>query len=217
MSPANLPRYLLPGALLLLAPAATVRIAPRSYDVQFAYVGYLSEYNPLPSICAQLNPQGYDSLVGTLSGNENPPGSDDDVVYTGRARRATRIDYCLTKPKNPAAPDELTYCTVRLVGGATMDLQLTIYSDSGKGAWLKATPVGNANSVSVTGDCTAQDINQIRSDYPNGTSAASPDGQPIFESGSEFTERGIRRLQVRSFPAKPPETAWGLRVLRAIP
>jgi len=210
-------RCLLPGGLLLLAAAGTLRPGPRSYDVQLAYVGYLSEFHPLPSICAQIDPAGYDSLVGTLSGVEYPAGSDDDVVYTGKAKRKTKIDYCLTKPKVASKPDELTYCVVHLSGAATMELELTVQSDSGQGAYLKAKHLGSADSVSVRGDCTAEEMNQIRSDYPQGESAASPDGQPIFESRSQFTVGGIRRLKLDHSPAHPPETSWGLRVLRVRP
>ena len=198
--------------------AAGVTTAPRSYDVQLAYVGYLSEFDPLPPACAQLmDPKGYDSLTGTLSGIEPPAGSADDAVYTGKLKRKTRIDFCLTKPKNPSAPDELVYCAVHLAGAATMNLELTIESDAGKGAYFKSTPVGPADSVSVRGDCTPQEMAELRADYPGAASAASPDGQPIAESGAQFTVGGVRRLKVDSFPAKPTETAWGHRVLRAIP
>lgn len=204
------------AALILVAAGRLVETAPRSYDIKVAYIGFLSEYGDACDI--QLDPRGYDSLIGTVTGVENPAGSDEDVVYKGRAKRKTNLDYCLTKPKVASKPDELVYCSARLTGAATMDLELTIYSDSGKGAWLKANPVGNADSVRVKGDCTTQDQNRLRDEYPGGTSAASPDGQPIFEARAEFTVRGVRRLGDSTYyRAHPPETAWDLRVKRATP
>lgn len=212
------PLKLLPIAAFLLLAARVAGTAPRTYEVQFAYVGWLSTFNPLPPECApRMDPRGYDSLVGTLSGIESPAGSAEDVVYRGKAKRKTRIDHCLTKPKSASAPDELVYCVVHQAGAATMELELTVSSDSGKGAYLHAKSIGNADSIKVEGDCTAEEMNEMRADYPSGPSVASPDGQPIWESGSEFTVAGVRRLGVGSFPAKPPETAWGLRVLRAVP
>lgn len=41
---------------------------------------------------ARVNPRGYDSLIGTVSGNEPASASDDETVYTGTLRRATRGD-----------------------------------------------------------------------------------------------------------------------------
>jgi hypothetical protein len=112
----------------------------------------------------------------------------------------------------------LVYCAAHLTGAATMDLELTVYSDSGKGAWLKATPIGNADSINVQGDCTTEDLSRLRTEYPSGESAASPDGQPIFESRSEFTVRGVRRLGDSTYyPVKRPETAWDLRVRHVSP
>src|SRR5690349_14480200 len=76
--------------LILVVAGRAVETAPRSYDVKFAYVGFLSEYGP---VCVpQPNPKGYDSLTGTLTGIENPAGSDEDVVYKGRAERKTSVD-----------------------------------------------------------------------------------------------------------------------------
>ncbi len=186
--------------------------APRTYDVQLAYRGVLGE---APSECGnRVDFTGYDSLVGTLGGIEYPAGSANDAEYKGRAKRKTRLDFCLTKPKVASRPDELVYCVAHLIGAATMDLELTVYRDEGKGAYLKANPVGAPDSVSVRGDCTQEDMLQLRGEYPSGESAGSPDGQPIYEARAEFTVAGVRRLKVDSFPAKPPETAWGLRVLR---
>lgn len=203
-------------AIGLLGVGAAAVLAPRTYEVKLAYVGFLSEYGDACDI--RLDPRGYDSLTGTLSGIENPAGSDEDVEYRGRAKRKTDIDYCLTKPKVASKPDELVYCKAHLTGAATMDLELAVYSDSGKGAWLKASPVGNADSVSVTGDCTPADMNGLRDEYPGGASAASPDGQPIFEARSEFTVKGVRRLGDSTYyRAHPPETIWDLRVKRTTP
>jgi len=167
--------------------------------------------------CRKLvNPQGYDSLIGTLRGKEPAGPTDDDVIYTGRVRRVTRIDYCNTKPGQSA--DQLVWCVARLTGSATMWAELTVYGDPGRGAYLHADS-GSAQNVSVTGDCETSDMQEIRNSYPEGTTGGSPDGQPIAESSPpKFVQGGIPKLRDSSyFPAREPETAWGLRVIRSVP
>jgi len=205
---------------LLLAQWAAMRLAPpvpRSYDVQLAYTGYTG-LAASKDCDAMTNPRGYDSLVGTLKGIENPAEPDEDVVYTGTLKRTTRIDYCLTRPKSQATPDELVWCVDTLTAAATMAVELTVYGEDGNGAWLKATPIGKADSANVRGTCDAAETNEILQDYPSGESAGSPDGQPIAEPAAlKMLLQGIRRLRLGYFPPDPPRTAWGLRVTRVIP
>lgn len=210
---------LLLGSACLLTVAAVSRMAPvaRSYDVQLAHTGYtgLAASKDCDAI---TNPRGYDSLVGTLKGIENPAEPDEDVVYTGTLKRTTRIDYCLTRPKSQATPDELVWCVDTLTAAATMAVELTVYGEDGNGAWLKATPIGKADSANVRGTCDAAETNEILKDYPSGESAGSPDGQPIAEPAAlKMLLQGIRRLRLGYFPPDPPRTAWGLRVTRVIP
>jgi hypothetical protein len=187
------------------------------YEVQLAFIGYTGLATS-SSCDAIANRQGYDSLVGTVKGFENPAEPDADVVYVGTLKRKTTIDYCLTRPKSPATPDELVWCVDTLTAAATMEVELTVYGEDGNGAWLKAKPIGNADSIDVKGTCDAAETNQIRQDYPGGESAGSPDGQPIAELGNlKLAMQGIRRLRLGYFPPSPPETAWGLRVTRAVP
>jgi hypothetical protein len=207
---------LVPGCILLGAFRPVVPI-PRSYEVQLAYIGYTG-LTTSKDCDAITNPTGYDSLIGTVKGIENLAEPDEDVVYTGTLKRKTRIDYCLTKPKSPATPDELVWCVDTLTAAATMEVEVTVYGEDGNGAWVKAKPVGNPDSLNVKGNCDAQETNQIRQDYPGGESAGTPDGQPIAEpANAKFVVQGIRRLRVGYFPPKPPETAWGLRVTRVVP
>jgi hypothetical protein len=195
--------------------------APRRYDIQLAMIGYtgLAESDDCKAMVDTL---GYDSLVGTVQGVEglkDEDGEPADIVYRGRLRRATRISYCLP------LPNDRGWCVDTLTGSAQMDVELTVYGETGRGAWLKADSApGGTTSEAVRGNCAPSDKAQIRADFPGGESAGTPDGQPIQEDESEtpdpaklFTLAGVRRLRVGYFPPNEPETAWGLRVVRVVP
>ncbi len=202
-------------AALCFGTARLPRPAPRSYEVQLAMTGFsgLTDSEDCRSI---VSVHGYDSLVGTVRAEEPAGPTDDDVVYSGRLRRITRLDNCDTKP-NPT-PDQLTWCVATLTGAATIRVELTVYGDPGQGAYLKADSAGKPDSVSVRGTCTQADMDELRNGYPGGESAGSPDGQPIADlNPPKFTESGIPRLRPGYFPPVAPQSAWGLRVVRAVP
>jgi hypothetical protein len=196
------------------APHQTIT---RRYEVQLAFTGYtgLAESADCRAL---VDLQGYDSLVGTLTGVETPNQPDEDMVYTGTLQRRTRIDYCETKPAPTS--DQLAWCVAKLTGAAPMDVEVTVYGEADRGAWMKAGPAKSPpDSVKVAGNCLQADMDSIRVDYPSGESAGSPDGQPIEENpASPFFANRLARLRAGAFyPAKPPESAWSLRVVRAVP
>jgi len=205
-------RHPVPGAPYRATGPASSSRASR-YEVQLGYVGYtgLAESADCRAL---VDLQGYDSLVGTLSGVETPNQPDEDVVYTGTLRRKTRIDYCEATPG-----DQPTWCVAKLTGAARMDVELTVYGDDGRGAWLKATPAkAPVDSSRVVGNCARADMDSIRADYPSGESAGTPDGQPIAEtSPPRFYVNRVPRLRVGYFPPDSLEGGWGLRVVRATP
>jgi hypothetical protein len=212
-------KLLIPFGALGLAGFAVIHAAPRSFRVELAYVGYVGLVESR-DCTSRVNLQGYDSLIGTVEGIENPAEPEEDVVYTGRLKRKTMIDYCETKPKSPGTPDELVWCSARLTGAVDMNVELTVYGEDGNGAWLKAKPAGPPDSLKVQGDCLQADMDTIMARYPGGESAGSPDGQPIAESSAaRFQVQGVRRLPQSStyFAPKRPETAWGLTVKGATP
>jgi len=194
---------------------AGIGVVPRSYDVELAYIGYTGLAESVD--CAALvDTLGYDSLVGRLTGFENPAEPDGNVVYSGLVRRVTRIDYCITRP-NPT-PDQVVLCKTTLAAAATMAVELMVYGDDGRGAWLKASPAKAPDSARVQGTCLQADMDAIKADYPKGDVSGAPDGQPIAEFGAlKLALQGIRRLRPGYFPPAPPETVWGLRVVRIVP
>ncbi len=208
-------RLLLPAALVLLLAAAAGRPITRSYDVHLAFRGYtgLAESQDCGVI---VNAQGYDSLIGTVTGTEtNEP--DEDVVYTGTLRRRTKIDYCQTRPAPTS--DQVAWCVATLTAVARMEVEVTVYGEEGRGAWIKAKPAKPpADTSRVTGSCLQPDMDSIRVDYPSGASAGSPDGQAIDETTPpRFIVNGIPRLRIGYFPPDTVQRGWGLRVLRATP
>ena len=212
----------LTGLVLLLAAAgrstSTTGAAPaqnitRKYDVQLAFTGYtgLAESQDCR---AMVDLQGYDSLTGSVSGIESPGPSDEEVVYRGTLTRRTRMDYCLA-----IGGDQPKWCVAKLTGAARMNVELTVYGEADRGAWLKAMPGPSPlDSVTVRGNCAPADMDSIRVDYPSGESGGTPDGQPIAEvNPPRFFVGGIPRLRVGYFPPDSVEGGWGLRVVRATP
>ena len=185
----------------------------RKYDIQLAFTGYtgLAESQDCRAL---VDLQGYDSLAGTISGIESPGPSDEEVVYQGTLTRRTRVDYCLA-----VGGDQPTWCVAKLTGAARMNVELTVYGEADRGAYLKAVPgTSPLDSVSVRGNCAPADMDSIRVDYPSGESGGTPDGQPIAElNPPRFVVSGIPRLRVGYFPPDSVEGGWGLRVVRAIP
>ena len=213
------------GTLAFLSAAVTVASTgqgtSRRYEIRMAMIGYTGLAESL-DCKAMVDTLGYDSLVGTVQGVEGLKDEDGeplDVVYKGRLRRATRIDYCL------ALPGDVGLCVVRLSGEAQMNVELKVYGETGRGAWLHADSVPGAFvSETVTGDCPLKQKEEVRAEYPSRQTAGSPDGQPIQEDESERPDParllalgGVRRLRIGFFPANKPETEWGLRIVRVLP
>lgn len=224
------PRLAVPVLLLaaaaLLAPSAPAGIRPardretadtirRTYDIQLAFTGYtgLAESQDCEALASQ---QGYDSLVGTVTGVESSGRSDEDVVYYGRLRRVVKLDYCLA-----TGGDQPTWCVATLTGAARTQVELTVYGEADRGAWLKAQPDSlrpRPDSVRVSGTCPQAEKNTIQADFPSGESGGTPDGQPIAETNPpRFFLNGIPRLRIGYHPPDAAEGGWGLRVVRATP
>ena len=209
-------KFLGAAAVVLAGAAATAR-APAKYEVRLAYVGYtgLAESRDCD---IKVNAQGYDSLIGAVSTIEPDGKSDDDVVYVGTFQRVTKIDYCQSRGRKSSQDDEQVWCLATLTGRAKMEVEITVYGEEGRGAWIKARPVApKADSVAIAGDCNQKDMEEIRQGYPGGQSAGSPDGQAIAEpaEGPKFIVGEVPRLRVGDYPAE--EGGWGLRVVRTLP
>ena len=67
-----------------------------TYEVRLAFVGYTGLATST-NCDAITNRQGYDSLVGTIKGFENPAEPDEDVVYIGTL---TRMGKTATAPES---------------------------------------------------------------------------------------------------------------------
>lgn len=70
------------AGLLLVAAGRVANPAPRSYDVELAYIGFTGLAGSV-DCGARVNSQGYDSLIGTVQGDEPTSATDDDVVTPG--------------------------------------------------------------------------------------------------------------------------------------
>lgn len=185
-----------------------------SYEVALEFIGISGHHVRTAAECSvRINPRGYDILVGTVNGVESPE-QDEDVVYTGTLWRSTAMDFC--DLKGPA--DQKIDCRVTLTGWTAMDVEITVYGEEGRGAYVKASPVAGSQLAQVSGDCDAREKNQIRSDYLTiGDGGASPNGQPIDDPQSLLFASSLARLTVGTFVAQPPSSIWALRVIRRIP
>ncbi len=249
-----LSRRLLAPALVLTIAAASLgaaavrggaaRVQRVTYDIELKSTGIGNMLGHLSTVVsctalkpngAPVNPNGYDLMVGTVTGEESP-SSATEVVYYGELTRTTNMDFCEIKSTGPRE-DQKADCVVTLIGDATMTVELRLVADRERGAWLKAEPkVGAAHNSDVRGDCDPPELTQIKSDYPGpGTSSgggASPDGQQIEDQfsttapnqppptggGPKFFFGGRTSLKIGYYPPDPASPGgWGLHVKRRIP
>lgn len=223
--------------LVLLGGNAVRKPALVSYDIELEYTGLGESVVGNPATAAQctapVNPNGYDRMVGKVTGNETS-GIEEDIEYIGELSRTTLIDFCELRSTGPRE-DQKTDCKATLQGSARMDVSLLVYGTRGRGAWLKARPkVGTLSGSTVNGDCDPPEMAQIQKDYPGpGPSlggGGSPDGQPIEDrfsrpslapatagSGPRFYIGGLARLRVGYYPPDPAAGGWALWVKRKVP
>ena len=210
--------------LLLLACAGAVAMslpaparAPAAYEVELRVKGYSGLMSG--GWCDEhADTNGYDVMTGIVRGVETDEAGED-VTYRGTLTRKTKMDYCLVKPA--PTEDQVDYCLAHLGGTARMNVEIEVYGEEGRGAWVKAdsAPGTPAAVETVTGNCTAADQAIMATEYPDGGSAGCPSGQPIAENPSTpMFANGKARLPAGAYyPARPPETAWSLKVIRKVP
>lgn len=184
------------------------------YEIALEFIGISGHHVRTAADCqVPVNPLGYDNLVGTVIGIESP-AQDEDVVYTGTLRRLTAMDFC--DLRGPA--DQNIDCRVSLNGWTAMDVEITVYGEDGRGAYVKAVPVAGSQHAQVAGDCDPRERNQVRSDYLTiGDGGGSPNGQPIDDPQSLLFASSLARLTVGTFAPQPPTSIWTLRVIRRVP
>jgi len=208
-------------SILSLAAVVATSFTPRTavaqgnrtkvtYTVEFSTTGALLDQN-----CTAA---GTDVLTGTLVGFEPPlPGEDNE--YVGTLTRSTRITTCGTW-RNPAGDDVV--CSLNYVGNGSADVMFTLYEGQRGGylqyipdrtAWAALLPprtAGRGNSA-VTGTCDPAERAQLQSDYDEGQTAGSPNGQPLEVLG--FPPLSPRPSFPIPFPPRPPQSIWTLKVL----
>ncbi len=195
------------SAASVAAQAGQTRV---SYDVELSTIGSLLDPN-----CAAT---GTDVLTGILVGME-PALPHEDNEYVGTLTRTTRISICGVR-RNAGGTDVV--CNISITGNGFADVVLSVYGD-GRGGWLQYVtnraqwanllpppPVGPANSV-VNGTCDPAEMAQMQTDYPGGQTAGSPSGQPIEVPGLPTSGFPV------TFPSKPPQSIWTLKVLARRP
>jgi hypothetical protein len=181
-----------------------------TYTVEFRTTGALLDQN-----CSAT---GTDVLTGTIVGLE-PPLPNQDNEYVGTLTRTTRITTCGTR-RNAAGVDVV--CSINYVGDGFADVIFTLYDGQRGGylqyipnraAWaslLPPRPAGPVTSV-VTGTCDPAELAQLQTDYDQGETAGSPNGQPLEVPG--FPPLSPRPPFPFAFPPTPPQSIWTLTVL----
>jgi len=208
-------------SMLSLAALATALFTPRTaaaqgnrtkvtYTVEFRTTGALLDQN-----CTST---GTDVLSGTMVGFE-PPLPTEDNEYVGTLTRTTRITTCGIR-RNAAGEDFV--CSISYVGNGFADVVFTLYEGqrggylqyiSNRAAWaalLPPPPIGPVNSV-VTGTCEPAELAQLQTDYGQGQTAGSPNGQPLEVPG--FPPLSPRPSFPITFSPTPPKSIWTLTVL----
>jgi hypothetical protein len=185
------------------------------YQVELIFTGYVGLLDGYPQ--CQVDTAGTDRMVGNLVGYE-PPTPDEDVEYTGTLHRVTKIDFCETK-RAPTV-DQRAWCAVTLTGSTNMRVNLTVYGEADRGAWLKAVVDTGLTTKGVQGNCDAQETSDALNGFPTASDggAGSPNGQPIQDifAPPKFFVNGLARLRVGDYLADPNQDGWTLHVLKKI-
>jgi hypothetical protein len=196
-----------------LSPTAVAAQGNRTkvtYTVEFRTTGALLDRN-----CTAT---GTDVLTGTIVGYE-PALPNEDNEYVGTLTRSTSITTCGSR-RNAAGVDAV--CSINYVGNGFADVMFTLHEGQRGGyleyipnrtewaALLPPRPAGPVNSV-VTGTCDPAELAQLQSEYDEGQTAGSPNGQPLEVSG--FPPLSSRPTFPLTFPPTPPRSIWTLTVL----
>jgi hypothetical protein len=202
----------IPVMLTVVAPAPGDSV----YAVELNFTGYTGLVEGYP-YCA-VNPRGTDTLEGLVSGRE--AGGDKNAVYTGTMVRLTSVDICETRGKRGPDDDERVWCAATLTGTSVMKAEITVYGESGRGAWIKARHDGGPSTSSVTGACHGPDQLEWERAYPGADDGggAGPTGQPVDDPQSRLFGAGGARLVVGRFPPERPQKSgdWVLNVVNKI-
>jgi hypothetical protein len=194
------------AALPLAAQGGRTRV---EYDVEFSTLGTLLDRN-----CTAA---GDDVLVGTLVGYE-PALPDDPNEYVGTLTRFTNITICGTR-RSTSGTDVV--CSINIKGKGLADVELRIEAGQREGYlqyvdrsdWRGTWPPrpSATHSSTVTGTCDPAELAQLQSDYDEGQTAGSPNGQPI-----EVPSLPPPRYPF-TFAHNHPRSIWTLKVLRRRP
>jgi hypothetical protein len=199
------------------AAQAGASSVPRSeYQIELRFTGYSGLATSL-DCDAMANLAGYDVLTGTVTGIETSQ-PDEDVKYSGTLKRSTAMDFCQSRGRRSPTDDEQVWCIATLTGSAVMEVEITVYGEADRGAYVHAKPgIGPAQSA-VQGGCDPADMRQIQQDYPGGDSGGSPNGQAIEDALStiKFVVGSLGRLRVGYYPPDPTKSNWALRVIKKI-
>ena len=224
------------AGLLAKQPATTFV----SYDIELRFIGIGGHHVGIAAQCTDtVRANGYDVLVGTVTGNETA-ATGVDVQYLGTLARTTDMDFCGIKETSPGQYDD---CAATLIGDGALDVILEAYGEDGRGAWLKADSI-RTDASKVTGRCPLAELGDILNAYglaPSGMKAinhipagggGSPDGQPIDDqfsqpsptqpnppgvNGPRLFANSQARLKVGFYPPDPAAGGWSLWVKRKVP
>jgi hypothetical protein len=169
------------------------------YEVKFSFTGRLGALSDAQGCPGRDD--GKAVMSGLVYGIETVQ-PDDDLVYIGVLRLDVDVDLC---EATPPPRDEL--CTITVVGGGPMNVELTVYADD-RGGYVKSSRAKGVFGARAEGSCGAPMNNEELQMFPdrsranpfNGTELALPSG-PLRvgkyenEDGAIEVVRVVRRPQ----------------------
>ncbi|MEP7326806.1 MAG: hypothetical protein ABI836_12715 [Gemmatimonadota bacterium] len=205
-----LPAIAFAAGLAILGRPAAAQMA--EYEVELRYTGYVA-MAASPECEALAHANSSDVLTGVVKGMETA-GADDDIMYLGTLKRTTALDFCQMRGE--------AWCIATLTGSADMQVEIEVYGESDRGAYVKAEAGTGPAHGEAKGNCSPADMREIQQDYPSGGSGGSPSGQPIDDAQATdaqgrhitFYAAGHARLRVGTYRSDPG--GWALRVIRKI-
>ena len=155
-----------PAAALTAPDRGAGDTPPPALAMRYRYVGYLGENHGDPASCKSVRKNGTIALDTALTYDDGLP--PDNVIYRGKGRVVMDVDECNLKPVPGGVHD---YCAISIASRfeARVTFEIPPLEDGvPREASLAVEPIG-AVAASVSGDCEAATIAQVKRELIEGT------------------------------------------------
>jgi hypothetical protein len=154
---------LAPGVAFAQGPTPPANAAV--YEVRFSFTGHLGSLASAPDCPVRDN--GTAVMSGRVWGIEAVRRSDD-IVYYGTLDLRVDLDLCEATRDGNSSEDRL--CTLTVVGGGPVDVELSVYADD-RGGYVKARRGKGIFGARAEGNCGTTANNAEVKAFPDNSQA----------------------------------------------